>query len=198
MPRIISGSYKGMKLKSVAGTMTRPTSDKVKGAVFNILAPRIIHARVLDLFAGTGQMGLEAISRGASNVVFVEHHWNCVKCIEENVCKANAEGSCKIILMDVFRAIPSLSIDSPFDIVYIDPPYHQAEDVFEKVTGMIVKNNILAEHGVVVFEHSTRYEPKEYVINLKLKRSCKYGSIMVSFYEESNQLEEVRSNKISL
>jgi 16S rRNA (guanine(966)-N(2))-methyltransferase RsmD len=152
--RIIAGHYKGRALKAPKWDGLRPTSDKLRETLFNILAPRIEGARVLDLFAGTGAVALEALSRGATAATCVERDPRAVRLIEANVALCGANG-CAIIRDDVQRALQRPLPGSPFDIVVLDPPYDYA--ALEPVVAGALRQR--GEGGVVILEHAARVTP---------------------------------------
>lgn len=122
--RIITGKAKGMRLKTIEHPALKPIDDKVKGAIFNMLAPRIEGSAVCDLFAGCGAIGLEAISRGAAHAVFVEKHREFGPMLRENIAKVRVADQCEVWLGDVFQAIQWFHQRSKkFDLVFVDPPY---------------------------------------------------------------------------
>ena len=186
MPRVVSGKAKRILLESLKGIDTRPTSDRVKEAVFSILSNRIYGCSFLDLYSGTGQMGIEALSRGASNAVFIDNSRACTGIITRNLARTHLEENARIITSKVISGIKSLPSGSKFDIIYIDPPYISAIKDFEEIAGAVSQTDLLKSDGIILLEHNSKDLPAEFVINLKLKRSCKYGSVMVSFYEKKN------------
>jgi 16S rRNA (guanine(966)-N(2))-methyltransferase RsmD len=152
--RIIAGAYKGRTLKAPTWDGLRPTSDKLRETLFNILAPRIEGARVLDLFAGTGAVALEALSRGAAAATCVERDPRAIKLIEANVARCGANG-CAIIRDDVQRALQRPLPGRPFDIVVLDPPYDYAA-LESVIAGAVTQRG---EGGVVILEHAARVAP---------------------------------------
>lgn len=183
MPRVIAGKYKGMRLNAPKGDKTRPTSDKVKEALFSIIQMRIPGSRFLDLFAGSGQMGLEALSRGAEEAVMVEQNRSAGNVIRSNIEKLRAEQETEIIFADVFRAMRVLAeAGRKFDIVYMDPPYAEAASYFKRITSVLSELDLLSDEGVLIIEHSANTELDKNVINLTLTRRCKYGTTLLTFY----------------
>lgn len=154
--RIIAGSLKGRRLASPAWAGLRPTSDKLRETLFNILGPRIEGARVLDLFAGTGAVGLEALSRGAAQVIAVESDRRAVALIARNVAACGAPADYTIHSGDVLAALAQLRPARAFDIVFLDPPYAftRTRDVLAAAAAH------LSPKGVVVLERATRVEPE--------------------------------------
>jgi 16S rRNA (guanine966-N2)-methyltransferase len=182
MPRIVSGKAGGIRLDSPKGMITRPTADKVKEAVFSSISNQIHGARFLDVFSGTGQIGIEALSRGARSVVFIDHSKECIRLIQQNLKKSHLEEHAEVISADVNAGILRIKDGDAFDLVYMDPPFDEAISSFRTVAALLQKQGVLAPDALVILEHRAEDVPDSFVMNLKLKRSCKYGTIMVSFY----------------
>jgi len=178
--RIITGSAKGIKLKAPSGLDTRPTADRVKESVFNILRDIVIDARVLDIFAGTGNLGLEALSRGAKTAVFVDHSHDSIGMIKENAHHTKLLEHTEIYKNDVLRALDQLvQAGRSFDLLFCDPPYKQGfvQTVLEKLDN----HPIMAQGGVVVIEHSRHEKIVDEWEHLQLRRTERYGATLVSF-----------------
>ena len=178
--RIITGSAKGIKLKAPAGFDTRPTADRVKESVFNILGDIVVDARVLDIFAGTGNLGLEALSRGGKTAVFVDKSSDSIGIIKENAQHTKLAEHTEIYKNDVLRALDKLvQAGRSFDLLFCDPPYKQGfvQAVLEKLD----KHPIMAPGGVVVMEHSRHEKIADEWEHLQLKRTERYGATLVSF-----------------
>ena len=179
--RVIAGTAKGHKLKTIKGLTTRPTSDKVKGAVFNILAALIPGANVLDIYAGTGSLGIEALSRGADSAVFVDKSSECFHTIKENLAHTKLESKATVIAGDVFVALNKFSKNNKkFDIIFLDPPY--GKGLVEKTLKNIAENDIIMQEGIIVAEHDVEDEVPEEVGGLERYRRQKYGDTVISFY----------------
>ena len=180
--RIISGRFGGRKLKTLEGLDTRPTSDKARGAVFNILAQKVPGAMVLDLFSGSGAMGLEAVSRGARFAVMNDISRHSIEIIEENVDALGANEETGIMCEDAFAAIDILAqSEMIFDLIYIDPPYDS--NLYEPIIHKIRENGILAHGGIIICEHrkGTTFElPFDY----RIYDRRIYGKSTVSFVIE--------------
>jgi 16S rRNA (guanine(966)-N(2))-methyltransferase RsmD len=174
--RIIAGRLKGRRLKVPTWEGLRPTSDKLRETLFNILAPRIEGARVLDGFAGTGAVGIEAISRGASHVTFVEQDRRAVGLIEENLKMCGVAGGYTIQRGDVATVLPGLG-SSAFDLILLDPPY----DIPTMTTVLDASARALAQGGLVVLEHATRREV-EPAASLQPVRRVKSGDSTLTFF----------------
>ena len=167
--RIIGGLFGGRILKSPKGPQTRPTTSLLRGAVFNISASWIENARFLDLFAGSGAMGLEAISRGAAFATLVEKDHHAIRCIRENVSLLKIEPQVQVLALDARRALSQLM--SPYDLIYIDPPY---EKEVPELIELSVKKNLLAPRGLLFLEERFGAKLPEF-LSLELIESRRYG-----------------------
>jgi 16S rRNA (guanine(966)-N(2))-methyltransferase RsmD len=183
MVRVISGIYRGHLLKVPRGWKGRPTGDRVKEALFDILGARVQESRFLDLYAGTGNVGIEAVSRGARRVCFVDQNSKAVQAIYENLGFLNGDISAQIyvIKLHVLRALKLMANRKElYDIVFLDPPYEQG---LEKPTIEIIGNSgLLLPDGVIIVESSKREVLPARVDNLMLTRQHKYGDTLLTFY----------------
>lgn len=176
--RVISGQAKGHRLVAPSSARVRPALDKIKGAIFNILFD-VSGKRALDLFAGSGAIGIEALSRGASEAVFVEEWDKAVESIERNLAHTKLKERAAIMRMPVERAIKRLARDGrAFDLIFVDPPYEKGLVV--PTLEMIAGSGIAAPGAIVVVEHHPK-EPVEGASGLALTDSRKYGQTQVSF-----------------
>ena len=177
--RVIAGQYKGRRLRTPTWDGLRPTSDKLRETLFNILAPRIAGARVLDGYAGTGALGIEAISRGAARVTFVERDRRAQALIAENLAHCGVENGYAIIRATVARAIEELRAapPDPFDVVLFDPPYEDAPGAVMASAG-----DLLASGGVLVLEHARRRASPAEAGRLVRVRQVASGDSALSFY----------------
>ncbi|MEE1009663.1 MAG: 16S rRNA (guanine(966)-N(2))-methyltransferase RsmD [Agathobacter sp.] len=150
--RIIAGSARSLPLKTIEGLETRPTTDKIKETLFNMLQMNVPGCYFLDLFAGSGQIGLEALSRGAQYAVFVENARKAVSCIEDNVNFTKFDKVSKIMNSDASSAVNMLSGKYKFDIIFMDPPYNKGleKDVLYKIS----KSEILKDDSIIIVEAS--------------------------------------------
>lgn len=188
MPRIIAGSARGTHLVTPQGQATRPTGDKVKEALFSILTAQMPAKGFLDLYAGTGQIGLEAASRGADSVVLVENAAASLKIIRTNIEKTHLADKVTLIAADVKTALQRLlGQGQRFEMIFLDPPYCDALRDFDRLAPLI--SELLAAGGLVILEHDSREQPPIFVTNLKLLRSCQYGAAMLSFYKATQTAE---------
>jgi len=177
--RVIGGSARGQILKSVPGSGTRPITDRVKRALFDILGASVEGARFLDLFAGTGSVGIEALSRGAAHATFVERKRRAIHTIRENLTLTGLADLATVIQDDVFRFL-SRQAKHPFDIAYIAPP--QYRELWAKTLQMLDVTLHLAPEGLAIVQ----IFPKEYMplklIHLREIDQRRYGSTLLCFY----------------
>lgn len=175
--RVISGSARGHKLKTPEGLDTRPTTDRIKETLFNIIAPDLIECRFLDLFSGTGGIGIEALSRGGDISVFVDNTQVCCDIIEENLKHTKLYDKAEIIKSDIFSAIDLLGKNNRvFDIIFIDPPYDGGFDT--DVLNAIVKAKILDKNGYIILERATKYAAPN-INGLTIIKEKEYGKLTV-------------------
>lgn len=174
--RITGGELKGFVVAGSARGAVRPTTALVRQAVFNVLGERVAGARVLDLFAGTGALGLEAISRGASRVVFIELDAQACRAIRATLERAGVADRGHVVQARLPAGLGR--VEGPFDLVLMDPPYDG--DVADAVLAGI--GDLLAPGGLVVYEHRSGYNPPERPPNLRRVQSRVYGDSAVTFY----------------
>jgi 16S rRNA (guanine966-N2)-methyltransferase len=177
--RVIAGALKGRRLKTPTWTGLRPTSDTLRETLFNILAPRIAGARVLDGFAGTGAIGIEAISRGAAHVTFVEQDRRAQALIADNLAHCGIADGYAMIRASVSRALADLRAES-FDIMIFDPPYDYQPGAADAVLGAAADR--LAPNGLLVLEHARRHAAPESAGRLGRTRQVVSGDSALSFY----------------
>lgn len=148
--RIIAGSKRSLPLKTIEGRDTRPTTDRIKETLFNMIQNEIPGCYFLDLFAGSGQIGLEAISRGARYAVFVENAKKAAACIQDNINFTKSEKESLLLQMDVIPALRSMEGKYQFDVIFLDPPYEQLleKDVLEYLTA----SSLLKEEALIIVE----------------------------------------------
>jgi 16S rRNA (guanine966-N2)-methyltransferase len=173
--RIVAGSRKGARIFAPRGLDTRPTGDRVREAVFNLVGP-VDGASVLDLYAGSGAMGLEALSRGAASSVFVESDRDACRTIKRNLDKLGLEGA-EVTSTDVLRFLAAER--RRFDLILVDPPYDVVESVAVRLA--LYLPAVLAENGLVALESSSRDEPA--LPPLETRTSRRYGSARVTLFQ---------------
>ena len=184
--RIIAGTYRSRILKSLKGLALRPTSDRLRETLFNVLGQGVTGSRFMDLFAGTGAIGIEALSRGAAKVLFVENHAPAAKLIRRNLESLGIKKGATVLATDAIRGLEKLgskekSKTSPFDYVFLDPPYAAAKD-YARVLESLGSANLLAPGGVVIAEHRRSFELPEETGALQCYRVLKQGDAALSFY----------------
>jgi 16S rRNA (guanine966-N2)-methyltransferase len=175
--RVIAGALKGRRLDAPTWAGLRPTSDKLRETLFNILAPRIAGARVLDGYAGTGAVGIEALSRGAAHVTFVERDARASALIARNLQRCGVSGGYVIIEADVLQAIERLRSEPAFDVILLDPPY--ASDFHEALPHV---GDIVKPDGVVILEHARKSQPPPAPGRLTRVREVQSGDSALTFY----------------
>lgn len=176
--RVITGSARGAKLKTLEGLATRPTSDRVKEAVFNIIQFEVEGRRVLDLFAGSGQLAIEALSRGASYAVLVDQSADAVKVIKDNLKKTKFDQQASVFQADYLRYLSATR--EKFDIIFLDPPY--AEKFLENALRKISEIDILSEGGIIVCERPREKVLPATVGDLICSKDYNYGKTAVNLY----------------
>ena len=176
--RIIAGRLKGRRLEGPTGPGLRPTSDRLRETLFNILSPRIAGARVLDGFAGTGAIGLEALSRGAAHVTFVERDPKATAVIAKNVAHCGVSHGCAIVKGEFTRLAARLGRETPFDLIVLDPPY----DLADLEAALTAAATLMAPDGLLVLEHSRRRAPPATVPGLVRRRAVTAGDSGLAFY----------------
>ena len=179
--RVISGKARGKKLLSLEGLNTRPTLDRVKEALFNIIQFDIVDKNILDLFAGSGAIGIEAISRGAKSVTFCDNSEDAIKIIKANIKNTRSEQQAKVLQKDYLKALKYLSENNnKFDIIYLDPPYKT--EFAEPAIREILHLDILSKEGIIILE--TDDTKKEEIIksnNIQIFDKRKYGRAILIF-----------------
>ena len=184
--RVIAGTYRSRILKSLKGLALRPTSDRLRETLFNVFGPNILGARFLDLFAGTGAIGIEALSRGATEVVFVENHPPAAALIRRNLDSLGIESGATVLAIDVLRGLETLAKKlnvggAGFDYIFLDPPYAAAED-YARVLKFLGNTDLVATGGIVVAEHRRKFDLPENFGAVRRFRVLKQGDAALSFY----------------
>lgn len=181
MLRVIGGTAKGIPLKYPDMKNTRPTQASIKESLFNIIMNYVPESKVLDLFAGSGSLGIEALSRGAESTIFVDQNSTCRDIIVENLEKTKLLNKAKVIKLDVFSAIRQLGKQGEkFDIIFLDPPYNMKFLV--NTVQSIDEFDIISEEGIIACEHHKNEEAPETIGGLNKVRVKSYGEKIYSFY----------------
>ena len=186
--RVVAGKFKGRRLKTIKGSEVRPTADRVKEALFRIFGEQVVEADFLDLCAGTGNIGLEALSQGAKSITLVDSNYHCIRIIESNLEMCGFDRKhpqVRLIHLDARKALARLGKrEAKFDLIYFDPPY--ASKIHESCLRQIAEEGLLSPTGVLVIEHRKVKEADwtESLIldELVLNRQKRYGDTMLSFY----------------
>ena len=189
--RIIAGKYRSRILKSLKGLALRPTGDRLRETLFNVLAPNIAGARFVDLFAGTGAIGIEALSRGAAEVVFIENHPPAATLIRRNLESLGVKSGATVLAVDTLRGLAMLAsrkkvAEPGFDCIFLDPPYASAEE-YSRVLEFLGSVDLLAPGAIVVAEHRRNFDLREEVGALLCFRALRQGDAALSFYRRGGE-----------
>ena len=190
-PRVIAGKARGMRLQPVPGEITRPITDRVKEALFNIIGPDILDATLLDLFGGTGAVGIEALSRGASFVRFIDLNRPAIKIIQANLETTHFAAQAQVVQMDAFQFLKQ-SVDRSFEYIFVAPPQYKglwlrALEVLNEHPGWLS-----VESWLIVQIDPLEYQPTRFPAFTEFEQR-KYGSTLLVFYEPSGVLPEANS-----
>ena len=194
--RVIAGKYSSRLLKSLKGNALRPTSDRLRETLFNVLSHRVVGSRFLDIFAGTGAVGIEALSRGAMEIVFIENHAPAAALIRRNLESLAVPSGAQVLPLDALRALEKIArkhkpTDAPFDFVFLDPPYAEKEQ-YDRVLGFLGTAPFLATDSVVIAEHRRTFELPRRVGHLLETRILRQGDAALSFFEhQAAEPEEI-------
>jgi len=181
--RVIGGSAKGQRLTSLPGENTRPTMDRVKESMFNMIQMHLYDAAVLDLFAGSGGLGIESLSRGAKECCFVDEHRESMQVIKENLAKTKLSSYSTTLLTDFSRALESLHREGKsFDLIFLDPPY--GKGLVEEALTIIVKEKLLAPEGLIIIEQDKKESLEIQEDHYSLWKEKKYGNTMVRILKQ--------------
>ncbi len=182
--RVITGKARGVALKTPEGLQTRPTADRVKEALFSVIQFDLPNAQVLDLFAGTGQLGIEALSRGAKSAVFVDANDAPCKLVKENLKRTRLEQQARVVKGDYLSFLKNCR--ETFDIVFLDPPY--AEVFLENALKCISEIDILRSGGIIVTERPLGKELDAKLSGFARSRDYKYGKTLITLYRKEETL----------
>ncbi len=178
--RVISGSARGTKLESLEGLSTRPTIDRVKEGIFSSIQFVVPGAKILDLFAGSGQMGIECLSRGAMKGVFVDSNKDAVNVVIKNIKACNLFDKARVVNMTAQDYLNSCKDE--FDIIFLDPPYNMGilDEILEKVY------QITAPGGIIIAESELGWKPSKEIVGLEMVKQYKYGKVFVTKFQKEN------------
>lgn len=184
--RVITGSARGRRLKEPKGLEIRPTTDRVKEAIFSIIQFEVEGRRVLDLFGGTGQMGIEALSRGAAQCVFVDMRRDAVQMMRENLEHTGLIDRAEIVQSDALAYLERSA--GKFDVMFVDPPY--GSEIVNKVLQAVARIDKVSENGIIICENNSNYDwpsvPKPYT----LQKEYRYGNVQVAVYRRLPLVQE--------
>jgi 16S rRNA (guanine966-N2)-methyltransferase len=185
--RIIAGTFRSRQLKSLQGLTLRPTSDMLRETLFNVLGPRVEGSRFLDLFAGTGAIGIEAVSRGAAFVAFVEKHSKTVHLIRENLASLEIVEGVRVIPSDAIATLATLEKESvpPFDFIFLDPPYANQSE-YKETLRAIDQSKLVHDSSLIIAEHRKSFELPASLIRFERARILRQGDAALSFYRCSS------------
>jgi 16S rRNA (guanine(966)-N(2))-methyltransferase RsmD len=185
--RVIAGTFRSRQLKSLKGNALRPTSDRMRETLFNVIADRVPGSRFLDIFAGTGAVGIEALSRGAKEAVFLENHAPAAALIRKNLAALDIRSGARVLPLDALRGLEKLaseptSRNSPFELVFLDPPYAAAEE-YARVLNFLEDAPFLSNDSIVIAEHRYSFDLPEAVGYLQRARVLRQGDASLTFYK---------------
>lgn len=187
--RVLAGTFKGRRLVTPAGSRTRPTADQVRIALMDTLTPRLPGARLLDLFAGAGGVGLEALSRGAAHATFVERDARAVAALRENIATLGVAAQARVLPLDVRRALARLAdAGERFDLVFLDPPYES--DALGAALGALGDGAVVATDGLVIAQHLTKRPPAAAEGRLHAFRTRRFGETTLTFFRAEGYSSE--------
>ena len=193
MPRVITGRFRGTVLFAPEGDKTRPTTDKVKEALFSIIQNDVPDSEFLDLFSGSGQIGIEAVSRGAVRATLVDKGGDPARIISKNLEKIRMKYSPEIrfIKAGFTQALEKLgSNEEKFDIIFMDPPYKMVPEAVLAAGEIICRFGMLKDGGMLIVEHASDNPPADFVAELKSVRSCSYGTTVITFFKKCSEETE--------
>ena len=180
--RIISGKYRGLRLRTLKGGNLRPTTDQLRETIFDVLGPSIAGSTFLDAYAGTGAVGIEALSRGAKDVVFIEHHRAASQLIRENLKTLGIESGYALLTSNVLKGLERLERESErFDIVFLDPPYEEIRE-YHHTLRQLARGPLLGPESLVIAEHSKHIELEQKYLALQQTRLLRHGDAQLAFY----------------
>jgi len=190
--RVIAGSARGVPLDSLKGDKTRPIQDRTKGSLFNILSGVIPGSSILDMYAGTGSIGIEALSRGATSCIFIENDRSAIEVIKKNLEATKLQNKAQVVLYDVFDVIPYLEKNNvKVDIVFVTPPYPLVEkssyrDKLLILFSLLYSKQIVQQEGIIMLQHrKTDFEMPQEAICLELFDIRTYGDTQLSFIKNT-------------
>ncbi len=183
--RIIAGTHRGRRIETLKGSKLRPTSEQMRETLFDVLGPGIRGATLMDAYAGSGAIGMEALSRGAEEVVFIEHHRAANRMIYKNLEALNILGGYRLMTCTVFAAYEKLEAEgASFDFVFLDPPYEEIREYHHGLR-QLGRSSLIGPASLVIAEHSRHQILEERYAGLKRVRDIRHGDVQLSFYRLS-------------
>ncbi len=180
--RIISGTYRGLRLRTLKGGNLRPTTDQLRETLFDVLGPSVEGSTFLDTYAGTGAVGLEALSRGAREVVFIEHHRAASRLIRQNLAELEIDSGYALLTCAVLTGLERLEREGEhFDVIFLDPPYEEIRE-YHHTLRQLARGTLLRPSSIVVAEHSRHVELEENYLTLHRTRLLRHGDAQLAFY----------------
>jgi 16S rRNA (guanine966-N2)-methyltransferase len=180
--RVIAGKYRSRRLKGPGTIRVRPTSDRLRETLFNVLGPSIADSYFVDLFAGTGAVGIEAISRGARDVFFVESSAKAARLVRDNLASLEIRTGAEVIEADAIRGLERLAARRLIaDFIFLDPPYEKADE-YSEVLEFLDASHLIAPRGIVIVEHFSKMELPQRLDRLECTREIEQGDTLLSFY----------------
>jgi 16S rRNA (guanine(966)-N(2))-methyltransferase RsmD len=183
--RIIAGTYRGLRLRTLKGGNLRPTTDQLRETLFDVLGPSVEGSTFLDAYAGTGAVGLEAISRGARDVVFIEHHRAASQLIRQNLAALEIDSGYALLTCAVLTGLERLEREGEhFDVVFLDPPYEEIRE-YHHTLRQLARGLLLMPSSIVVAEHSKHIQLEEDYLTLHRTRLLRHGDAQLAFYRQA-------------
>jgi 16S rRNA (guanine(966)-N(2))-methyltransferase RsmD len=183
--RIIAGKYRSRRLIAPEGMQTRPTSDRLRETLFNVVAPSLSDSVWVDLFAGSGAVGIEALSRGAQTVYFVESAARAARVIRQNLASLGVEEGFEVIEREAATALRMLDSQAVVcDFCFLDPPYREMAD-YEQILGFLSQSRLLKPESLVIAEHDKHFDPGDVFGSLRRQRALRQGDAVLSFYRRA-------------
>jgi 16S rRNA (guanine966-N2)-methyltransferase len=180
--RVIAGKYRSRRLAAPAGMATRPTSDRLRETLFNVVAPRVPESAWLDVFAGSGAIGIEALSRGARSVSFIEASAVAARTIRKNLQTLGIEEGFEVIEREAATALRMLDSQAlVYDFCFLDPPYRKMSD-YEQILGFLSQSRLIKPESLVIAEHDKHFDPGNEFGSLRRHRVLRQGDAVLSFY----------------
>jgi 16S rRNA (guanine(966)-N(2))-methyltransferase RsmD len=180
--RVIAGTYRGLRLRTLKGGNLRPTSDQLRETLFDVLGPSVVGSMFLDAYAGSGAVGLEALSRGATQVVFIEHHRAAAELIRQNLATLEIDSGFHLLTCAVLTGLERLEQqEARFDFVFLDPPYEEIRE-YHHALRQLARGTLLLPSSLVVAEHSRHVRLEEEYGALRRTRLLRHGDAQLAFY----------------